>query len=331
LIGLLSDSMMADRGKMASMVLALTPMLAAAGSVLPGGPGWAYEFKWDGVRALVNVVAGTVRITSRLGNEVTAAYPELAGLGAGIEDALVDGEIVAFVDDRPSFGQLQLRMHVRSARQAAALVGTVPVSFIAFDLLRLYGVDLTARPLSERRATLDRLAVDHPQWTVSPSFDDGPATEAAARAHGLEGVVAKRLAGVYLFGYRTDDWVKVKFTRGGEFVVVGWEADAADGSATLSSLLLAYHDGDELRFAGKVGSGLSGPESGHLKRRLVTRPRPPLAELPPASPGRVATWVEPEVVVAVTYSHWADDGRLRHPVFVGIRNDKDAREVVRDG
>lgn len=319
---------MADQGKIGRVP---TPMLATAGTGLPSGPGWAYEFKWDGVRALVEVSAGTVRIHSRLGNEVTVAYPELAGLGADIDDALVDGEIVAFVDNRPSFGRLQRRMHVRSAEQAAELVAVAPVSFIAFDLLRLYGVDLTARPLSERRATLERMAADYPQWTVSPSFDDGPATAEAARAHGLEGVVAKRLTSRYRFGTRTGDWVKVKFVQRGEFVVVGWEADATDGSATLSSLLLGYYDGDELRFAGKVGSGLSGRASAQLTRQLVPRASAPLAPVPPPSPGRVATWVEPEVVVDVAYSHWAEDGRLRHPVFMGIRTDKDPREVVRDG
>jgi bifunctional non-homologous end joining protein LigD len=307
------------------------PMLATAGSVLPSGPGWAYEFKWDGVRALVSVVAGAVQITSRLGNNVTVAYPELAGLGAGIEDALVDGEIVAFDEGRPSFGRLQLRMHVRVARQAAQLSAEVPVSFIAFDLLRLYGVDLTGRPFAERRATLERLAADHPQWTVSPTFDDGSATEQAARAHGLEGVVAKRLTGRYRAGTRTADWVKVKFRQGGEFVVVGCESDAVDASATLSSLLLGYYDGDVLRFAGKVGSGLSGRYVGELSRRLRPRSDAALAEVPSPSPGRAVTWVEPEVVVEVTYSHWADDGRLRHPVFVGVRDDKPAREVARDG
>ena len=313
------------------MPAAPMPMLATAGSVLPSGPGWAYEFKWDGVRALVSVTAGTVQITSRLGNNVTVAYPELAGLGADIEDALVDGEIVAFDAGRPSFGRLQLRMHVRVARQAAQLATEVPVSFIAFDLLRLYGVDLTARPFAERRATLERLAADHPQWTVSPSFDDGRATEQAARTHGLEGVVAKRLTGRYRPGTRTADWVKVKFRQDGEFIVVGWEADAVDANATLSSLLLGYYDGDMLRFAGKVGSGLSGHYVAELSRRLRARTNSALAELPPHSPGRAVTWVEPEVVVEVMYSHWADDGRLRHPVFVGVRDDKPAREVARDG
>jgi bifunctional non-homologous end joining protein LigD len=307
------------------------PMLATAGSVLPSGPDWAYEFKWDGVRALVTVSAAAVKITSRLGNDVTVAYPELAGLGADIEDALVDGEIVTFDEGRPSFGRLQLRMHVRAARQAAQLATEVPVSFIAFDLLRLYGVDLIDRPFAERRATLERLAADHPQWTVSPSFDDGRATERAARTHGLEGVVAKRLTSRYRPGTRTADWVKVKFRQGGDFVVVGWESDALDANMTLSSLLLGYYEGDVMRFAGKVGSGLSGRYVAELSRRLRARTDPVLADVPQSSPGRAVTWVEPEVVVEVTYSHWADDGRLRHPVFLRVRDDKPAREVARDG
>jgi bifunctional non-homologous end joining protein LigD len=309
----------------------IKPMLATSADRLPAGPDWTYEFKWDGVRALIEITAGALRVSTRLGGDATVAYPELASLGEGIEDALVDGEVVAFADGRPSFGLLQTRMHVRSAAQAAGLVETAPVSFIAFDLLRLYGVDLTARPLSERRATLDRLAADHPQWTVSPSFDDGSATEVAAREHGLEGVVAKRQTSRYHPGRRSADWLKVKFVRRSEFVVVGWEADALDGSATLSSLLLGYYDGGELHFAGKVGSGLSGREAAQLQATLVARPDCPMAVVPVAPPGRVATWVEPEVVVEVSFSHWADDGRLRHPVFAGIRTDKDAREVGRDG
>ncbi len=305
-------------------------MLATSAETLPTGPDWTYEFKWDGIRALVEVRAGAVHVSTRLGNDATVAYPELSSLGEGIEDALADGEIVAFADGRPSFGLLQTRMHVRSPIQAARLAGEAPVSFIAFDLLRLYGVDLTARPLAERRATLDRLAGDHPQWTVSPSFDDGEATEVAARQHGLEGVVAKRVSSRYHAGRRAADWVKVKFVRRDEFVVVGWEADALDGSATLSSLLLGYYDGGELRFAGKVGSGLSGRESAQLQSLLVARPDCPLRTVPALSHGRVTSWVEPEVVVEVSYSDWADDGRLRHPVFLAIRTDKLAREVGRN-
>jgi bifunctional non-homologous end joining protein LigD len=305
-------------------------MLATSAETLPPGSDWTFEFKWDGIRALVEVTAGAVRVTTRLGSDATAAYPELSSLGEGIEDALIDGEIVAFADGRPSFGLLQTRMHVRAASQAARLVEQAPVSFIAFDLLRLYGVDLTARPLAERRATLERMAADHPQWTISPSFDDGEATEVAARQHGLEGVIAKRTTSRYLAGRRTADWLKVKFVRRDEFVVVGWEADASDGSATLSSLLLGYYENDDLLFAGKVGSGLSSRESGQLQATLVPRPDCPLRTVPPASPGRVTSWVEPALVVEVSYAHWSDDGRLRHPVFLGIRTDKHAREVGRN-
>jgi bifunctional non-homologous end joining protein LigD len=305
-------------------------MLATPVEALPSGSAWCYEFKWDGVRALVEVSAGGVHIRSRRGNDVTIAYPELTGLGNGIDDALVDGEIVAFDHGRPSFGLLQTRMHVRVRAQAKRLAVTAPVAFIAFDLLRLYGVGLTDRPLSERRATLERMVADHPQWTVSPLFDDGPATEAAAREHGLEGVVAKRGTSKYRAGTRGPDWQKIRFARRDEFIVVGWEADH-DRPAVLSSLLLGYYDGPELAFAGKVGSGLTQRTADSLHRTLVTAPTCRLATQPEASPGRIMTWVEPTTVVEVSYTEWALDGRLRQPVFAGLRPDKLPTEVHRDG
>ncbi len=218
-------------------------------------------------------------------------------------------------------------MHVRSRGQAAELAAECPVSFIAFDLLRLYGVDLTGRPLAQRRATLARHAADHPQWTVSPLFDDGPATEAAARQHGLEGVVAKRLEGTYRPGTRAADWVKVKFARTATLAVLGWEADA-DTPERLSSLLVGYRDGAGWAFAGKVGSGLTAAVADRLQRRLVPAAAPPVVPVPARSPGRVARWVEPEVVVEVRYGEWAPDGRLRHPVLLGLRDDVPAAEVT---
>jgi len=303
-------------------------MLATPADQLPAGPGWSYEFKWDGVRALVEVTAGRSTIRARSGNDITAAYPELAGLGTDLDDALLDGEIVAFEDGRPNFGRLQTRMHVRSTTKAAQLVAVAPVTFIAFDVLRLYGVDLTARPLRERRDTLNRLAEGRASLIVSPSFDDGPATEEAARAHGLEGVVAKRSDSAYRAGRRTPDWVKVKFIRRGEFVVIGWEADAGS-PGELSSLVLGFYEDGALQLAGKVGSGLTRPVALDLRRRL--RPGPnPLVERMPVTSGRALTWVVPEIVVEVGYTEWGADGRLRHPVFAGVRTDKDAQEVGRD-
>src|SRR6266702_5010115 len=144
-------------------MLGVRPMLATAVTSLPRGEGWAFEFKWDGVRALIDVGEAGVRIWSRAGNEVTTAYPELVALAGDVGDALLDGEIVAFGDDgRPSFDRLQSRMHVRSVADAHRLASAAPVTFVAFDLVRRFGVDLTARPYLERRATLERWAAERP-------------------------------------------------------------------------------------------------------------------------------------------------------------------------
>jgi bifunctional non-homologous end joining protein LigD len=281
------------------------------------------------VRALVEVSAQISTIRARSGNDITVAYPELAGLGADLDDALIDGEIVAFENGRPSFGLLQSRMHVRSAAKAAQLVAVAPVTFIAFDLLRLYGVDLTDRPLHERRATLTRLAEGRSNWIVSPTFDDGPATETAAREHGLEGVIAKQSDSPYRGGRRTREWLKVKFVRRDEFVVIGWESDAGTPN-DLSSLVLGYYEQGELRLAGKVGSGLDRQIARTLRARLQPAARSGLRVDMPATNGRPLHWVRPEVVVEVGYTEWGADGRLRHPVFAGIRTDKNPLEVTRD-
>jgi bifunctional non-homologous end joining protein LigD len=306
-------------------------MLATSIAALPRGPEWAYEFKWDGVRALLDVADGAVRIWSRAGNEITAAYPELVMQFEDIGDALLDGEIVVFVDGRPSFDALQARMHVRAARDALRLATETPVTFVPFDVLRRFGVDLTSRPYSERRATLDRWAEERPDVSLSPSFDDGPATEAAARQHQLEGVVAKRVDSPYRPGIRSRDWVKLRFAHNGEFVVVGWEG-AAEHPNELSSLVLACYADGVLTFAGKAGSGLSNASSKQLQGMLTEVRTCPLDELPPPSPGRRAVhWVEPSVVVEIEFATWTDERRLRHPVFRGIRPDKKPNEAVCDG
>ena len=307
----------------------MKPMLATAVSALPRGPGWAYEFKWDGVRALLDVSEHGVTIRTRNGNDATAAYPELVAMAKDAGDALLDGEIVAFAAGRPSFGLLQTRMHVRSATEARRLARTAPVTFVAFDLLRRFGVDLTGRPYVERRATLDRWLVERPDWTLSPYFDDGAATEAAARQHGLEGVVAKRLASPYRPGSRGPDWQKIRFVRAGDFVVVGWEAAVARPDE-LSSLVLGHLADGELRYAGKVGSGLTARSAAELRGLLTEQDACPIGEVPAASPGRVVRWCVPQIVVEVEFTVWTDDGRLRHPVFRGRRADKQVEEARGD-
>ena len=305
-------------------------MLATAVTALPTGADWAFEFKWDGVRALLDVSERGVRLSSRLGNDVTTAYPELVALAADVGDVLLDGEVVAITEGRPSFELLQRRMHVRSAAEARTLAREIPVTFVVFDILRRFGVDLTARPYSERRATLDRWAAEHDGWTLSPAFDDGPATEAAARAHGLEGVVAKRLSSRYRAGVRSPDWAKLRFTRTGDFVVVGWEA-AADRPGDLSSLVLAQYAEGVLTYVGKAGSGLTAPTARALQQQLTPTDAPALAELPPSARGRTVQWVEPETVVEVEFMERTQDGRLRHPVFRRVRTDKGASEATGDG
>jgi len=312
-------------------MVGVNPMLATAVTELPSGEGWAFEFKWDGVRALLDVSEQGVTIRSRAGNEVTAAYPELATLAGKVGDALLDGEIVAFVDGQPSFERLQTRMHVRSAAEARRLAADTPVTFMAFDLLRRYGVDLSGRPYAERRATLERWGAERPDWTISPMFDDGAATTAAAREHGLEGVVAKRLGAPYRAGARSPDWRKLRFVRAGDFVVVGWEA-SGDRPGELSSLVLGYHPaGGMMTYAGKVGSGLSSQIATRLQAELVARTGCPLPQPPPRTAGRAVHWVEPRLVVEVEFASWTTEGRLRHPVFRGVRKDKRADEAVGDG
>jgi bifunctional non-homologous end joining protein LigD len=300
-------------------------MLATAVPILPQGADWTYEFKWDGVRARCEVGEGPVRLYSRRGNEITTAYPELADLAHG--DAVLDGEIVAFVDGSPSFEALQERMHVRNRADARRLAEKTPVTFMAFDLLHADGADLTGLPLRERRARLEQWAAGH-GVTVSPMFDDGAATEQVARASGLEGVVAKRLTSRYRAGLRTNDWVKLRFLSTGDFVVVGWE-ESREHPGHLSSLVLATMTPDGPRFAGKAGSGLTARVAAGLQKRLTARRTCPLPAVPAASPGgRTVHWVEPELVVEVKYTLITSEGRLRQPVFLRVRDDKTAEEAT---
>src|SRR3954471_16876616 len=161
------------------------PMLATAASKLPVGKQWAYEFKWDGVRVLADVSAKAVRLYSRAENEVTTAYPEIVGALSGAGPVLLDGEVVAFQNGKPSFEALQTRMHVRVVADARALAISTPATFVVFDLLRQGRQDLGGRPYIERRAALEAWFAeqDNPAITLSPMFDDGPATEATARQH----------------------------------------------------------------------------------------------------------------------------------------------------
>jgi bifunctional non-homologous end joining protein LigD len=301
-------------------------MLAVPGP-LPVGPGWAYEFKWDGVRVIADTSGGRLWLRARSGTDVTSGYPELAALGAALPDAEVDGEIVLLdADGRPSFTALAERMHVREPGRAGRLAAARPVTDMIFDQLRVAGEDLTTRGYAQRRARLEQLAPAAARWLVPPRFSDGEATLAAAREYALEGVVAKRLDSTYHPGLRSPEWVKVKLDATADFVVGGWRP----GIRRLGALLVGVPTGDgRLEYRGRVGGGISGAAEVALLRALA----PLAADAPPFTAplaredAKDAHWVRPELVVEVRYGQRTPDGRLRFPRFLRIRPDKSAGEV----
>ena len=313
------------------------PMLATAGPV-PNGPGWAFEFKWDGVRAIVAAAGGAVRLTSRLGNDVTAGYPELAGIGALTDGrpVLLDGEIVALdAAGRPDFGLLQDRMHVR--HPSPELRERIPVSFYAFDLLQLDGASLRADAYDERRAHLAGLDLSGLESAtrvfVPPSFTDvgGDQLLEIARGHGLEGVVAKRRAGRYEAGRRSGGWIKTALFRTQEVLIGGWTTGEGRRARTFGSLLLGAHDADGLlRYLGHVGTGFRDTALDDLMSRLrpLARRTSPFDETVPREHARHARWVEPVLVGEVEYRLITRDGRLRHASWRGLRPDRAPGEVV---
>src|SRR5829696_8533045 len=237
------------------------PMLARSGP-LPGDDGrWAYEVKWDGVRAIGFCEGGRLRLASRNGRDITPRYPELRELGRalGPREAILDGEVVALGDDgRPSFQRLQRRMHLTSESQVRRLAQSEPVAYVIFDLLWLDGHSLMDARYDERREQLAALELTGPTWQVpAHHVGDGAALLDASRAQGLEGIIAKRLDCPYTPGRRSPGWVKVKNFRRADVVVGGWLPGAGNRSGRLGALLVGYYEDGELRYAGRVGTGFN--------------------------------------------------------------------------
>jgi bifunctional non-homologous end joining protein LigD len=310
-------------------------MLATAGELPDDESRWAFEVKWDGVRALAYVAEGSVGLESRNQADITNRYPELAVLGPflGGRAALLDGEVIAFDDaGRPSFGSLQTRMHVTGRAEVRRRMAATPVAYLLFDLLWLDGVWLIERPLIERRAALQELLVDPPApCQIAPSRPgEGQVLWEATRQQGLEGVVAKRLDSTYEPGKRSPLWVKAKHLRRQEFVIGGWVPGEGGRSGRIGSLMLGhFDDAGILHYAGKVGTGFSASELDRLAARLgpLSQPLSPFAERVPD--WRVARFVEPTLVAEIAYGHWTEAGQVRHSSYHGLRDDKPAREVRR--
>jgi bifunctional non-homologous end joining protein LigD len=302
-------------------------MLATPGS-LPAGPGWAYEMKWDGIRAVTYASGRTVRIRSRNDREITASFPELAGLVAafGLDRLVLDGEIVAMGDTgAPSFGLLQNRMHVRSPTQS--LIRNVPVRLIAFDVLHL-GPDSTLTwPYRSRRELLAQLLAGLPPTemvSVPPHFtEDGPAAEQVSAELGLEGVVAKQLASVYRPGVRSKAWIKVPRFEEVDVVVGGWTPGSGRRGGRIGSLLAGVRRDGALVFAGAVGTGFTDTELARLRGLLdpLRADSSPFDSPVPAEYVRDARWVRPSLEGHVRIRNWTADGLFRHPSWRGLRQD----------
>ena len=313
----------------------MPPMRAVSGDLPPDGD-WAFEIKWDGVRAIAFVEGGAARLQSSNLIEITTRYPELAGFGPAIGEhtAILDGEIVAFdADGRPSFGLLQHRMHLASPREARQRAEETPVCYLLFDILHLDGEDVTPMPYTDRRRLLEALVPSGGCWQV-PAWHqgDGDALLEAARRRGLEGLVAKRLQSRYEPGKRSPNWRKVKIRREQEFVIGGWAPGEGNREGYLGALLLGYYEGTTLRYAGKVGTGFKERDLRFLQRELDVRAADvsPFAPPPPRPVARLARYVRPELVAQIAFGEWTSEGILRHPSYLGLRDDKAAAEVVRE-
>jgi bifunctional non-homologous end joining protein LigD len=319
----------------------LAPMLARAGSLPRDDDQWAYEIKWDGVRALVYSEPGRIRLESRNGNDITAGYPELRPLNRALSShsAILDGEIVAFDEHgRPSFARLQSRMHLRGESAVRRRAKDVPVAYIAFDLLWLDGHALFDLTYAERRELLKDLGLEGQAWrTPDHVVGDGAAVLAASLDAGLEGVVAKKLDSPYEPGRRSPCWLKVKNVRREDVVVGGWVPGTGKREDRIGALLVGVEEDGALRFAGRVGTGFTEAELDRLSRVLERRDDSPFTARDGPKPPRESVFVEPTRVAEVEFTEWTSDGVMRHPSYKGLREEAprsaflDAGKPVRDG
>jgi bifunctional non-homologous end joining protein LigD len=315
----------------------IVPMMARTATLPRDDGDWAFEVKWDGVRAICHSEPGRMRLHSRNLLDITPRYPEIGRLNRALSHhrAVLDGEVVALdAEGRPSFGALQRRMHVSSETAVRRLAKETPVTYVIFDLLWLDGHSLMDLPYSERRARLAELGLgDGGRWRV-PDYVVGHGAQllAATEQQGLEGVIAKRLDSTYEAGRRTPSWLKIKNTSRQEVVVGGWVPGDGKRRDRIGALLVGVRDDDgTLRHVGRVGTGFTEGELDRLadKLRPLERDDSPFAPGGPKIP-RGAVFADPELVAEVEFREWTDGGQLRAPSYKGLRDDKSAELVVRE-
>ena len=322
------------------MPTSIDPMLAVL-SELPISPsGYGFEYKWDGVRALTFWDGKRLSIHSRNRLDITRRYPELSDLGKalGKSPTILDGEIVALDESgKPSFPRLQRRMHAEGSANILRLSGEVPAWYVLFDVLWSRGRSTMSLPYSSRRQILEGLTVSGPAWQITPAHvGQGEAMLHAARTNGLEGVVAKRLDGIYEPGRRSPSWLKIKVVFGQEFVIGGWIPEKGDNQDRVGALMIGYYDcpgkgkTPQLRYAGKVGTGFNASLHSSVTHRLkeIRNPGNPFAT---PVPRKDVIFVRPELVAEVEYRRWPAGGLVQQASFKGLRTDKPANQVVNEG
>jgi bifunctional non-homologous end joining protein LigD len=309
----------------------IPPMLATLTEELPTGGHWLYEPKLDGVRALAFVDGGSVRLYSRNRKPLETAYPELVeALATAVRgDAVLDGEIVApDRRGRSSFARLQQRMQLRDPVRARRT--GVKVMFYLFDCLFYEGIDLTGMPLVDRKAVLRDVVWFEGPIRFTPFRTTGSAAMLRdACAKGAEGIIAKRSDSRYQ-SVRSTDWLKIKCVRQQEFVIGGYTAPQGSRER-LGALLVGYYEDGVLRYAGKVGTGYGRAALELLYKRLLPLHRRSSPFTPGPLPAGSIQWVTPRLVAQVGFSEWTEAGLLRHPRYLGLRDDKEPKEVRREG
>src|SRR5712671_2945837 len=312
----------------------LEPMYASIGTEIPG-EGWTFEPKYDGIRVLAFTTATDVKLITRNGKDKAAQFPEVVAalkkLASQTKRAfLLDGEIVALVDGKPArFQELQSRMHVKEPRMIERLSTSSPAAIVLFDILVDDDDALIAKPWTERRARLLKLVGKRtaPHLWVTESIEgDGKKMLERARRQGWEGIIAKRMDSTYEPGKRPRSWLKLKIEFREEFVVGGY-TDPRNAREHIGALLLGYFDKNRFIYAGHTGGGFTRQGLSDMYDRLkpLERKTSPFEETPKTN--EKPHWVKPEIVVEVKFSEWTADRRLRQPIFVGFRDDKDAKDV----
>ena len=320
------------RVRRAAMPELIEPMLATLSSRLPAAQGdYAYEYMWDGVRAICRWDGKRFSLQSRNRLDISNRYPELWPLGDvfGSRSVMLDGEVIALDEaERPSFSRLQRRMHVRDMGAVRRLMGEVPVYFVIFDVLWLDGKSLIERAWTERRDRLEELTLSGPAWLPSPAhIGEGAGVLAAAKQMKLEGIVAKKLDSPYRPGVRSPEWLKIKNVNDQEFVVGGWIPEAGTRTNRIGSLLIGYYDeAKRFRYAGGVGTGFNDEDHRRLSQMLQSlgQKESPFAD---PVPKRGALFVKPKVVAQIEYRRMGPQGIIQQAAFKGLRTDKNAKDV----